>query len=119
MTSGQAWRHFFTELRFKGADLRSLLINPDGALRNSKTQGLKMAKRKSRKDGAGTSSEPKVVGSAGPAILFDLDGTLVDSNYEHVLAWSKAMRASGLNVPNASIHRCRGMWGEMLIQTLA
>ena len=31
-----------------------------------------------------------------PAFLFDLDGTLVDSVYHHVLAWNEALRATGL-----------------------
>ena len=33
-----------------------------------------------------------------PAILFDLDGTLLDSNYEHVLAWRLALRHEGVEI---------------------
>jgi HAD superfamily hydrolase (TIGR01549 family) len=51
-----------------------------------------------------------------PAILFDLDGTLLDSNYEHVLAWQLALRHEGLEIPNAFLHRCIGMRGELLIK---
>lgn len=51
-----------------------------------------------------------------PAILFDLDGTLLDSNYEHVLAWRLALRREGVEIPNAFLHRCIGMRGELLIK---
>jgi HAD superfamily hydrolase (TIGR01509 family) len=53
---------------------------------------------------------------SNPAILFDLDGTLLDSNYEHVLAWRLALRYEGLEIPNAFLHRCIGMRGELLIK---
>jgi HAD superfamily hydrolase (TIGR01509 family) len=50
-----------------------------------------------------------------PAILFDLDGTLMDSNYEHVAAWRLALRSAGVEVPNVFLHRCIGMRGDLLI----
>jgi len=53
---------------------------------------------------------------SNPAILFDLDGTLLDSNYEHVLAWRLALRREGLEIPNAFLHRCIGMHGKLLIK---
>ena len=53
-----------------------------------------------------------------PAILFDLDGTLIDSNYEHVAAWRLAFRKRGIEVPNAFLHRCIGMRGELLIRAV-
>jgi beta-phosphoglucomutase-like phosphatase (HAD superfamily) len=53
-----------------------------------------------------------------PAILFDLDGTLLDSNYQHILAWQEALREDGIHVPNARIHRCVGMSGGLMLQTL-
>ena len=34
-----------------------------------------------------------------PAILFDLDGTLVDTAYRHVTAWAEALRDSGILIP--------------------
>ena len=37
-------------------------------------------------------------GRRGPAFLFDLDGTLVDSVYQHVLAWREALHASGFEL---------------------
>jgi HAD superfamily hydrolase (TIGR01509 family) len=51
-----------------------------------------------------------------PAILFDLDGTLLDSNYEHVIAWRLALRCVGIEVTNAFLHRCIGMRGELLVK---
>src|SRR5271155_2001977 len=62
----------------------------------------------------GTTNESKHPVS-DPAILFDLDGTLLDSNYEHVLAWRLALRHEGIEIPNAFLHRCIGMRGELLI----
>ena len=53
-----------------------------------------------------------------PAILFDLDGTLMDSNYEHVAAWQLAFRRAGLEVPNAFLHRCIGMRGDLLARAV-
>jgi HAD superfamily hydrolase (TIGR01509 family) len=52
------------------------------------------------------------------AILFDLDGTLIDSNYEHVTAWRLAFRRVGVEVPNSFLHRCIGMRGDLLISAV-
>jgi phosphoglycolate phosphatase-like HAD superfamily hydrolase len=51
-------------------------------------------------------------------VLFDVDGTLVDSNYLHTLAWWQAFRRRGHDVPMASIHRAVGMGGKRLIAHL-
>jgi HAD superfamily hydrolase (TIGR01509 family) len=56
--------------------------------------------------------------SASGAVLFDIDGTLVDSNYLHVTAWLEAFQSVGRLVPAASIHRCIGMDGGRLLETL-
>jgi HAD superfamily hydrolase (TIGR01549 family) len=53
-----------------------------------------------------------------PAILFDLDGTLVDSVYEHVLAWREALEASGIELSVWRIHRKIGMSGGLFAQAL-
>lgn len=53
--------------------------------------------------------------STTPAVLFDLDGTLMDSNYEHVATWRLALRHAGVEVPNAFLHRCIGMRGDLLV----
>ena len=57
--------------------------------------------------------------SARPAaFLFDLDGTLVDSVYEHVLAWREALEQVGIELSVWRIHRRIGMSGGLLIHAL-
>ena len=51
-------------------------------------------------------------------VVLDIDGTLVDSNYHHVLAWARAFRAHGHVVPAWRIHRCIGMGGDRLVPAL-
>lgn len=52
------------------------------------------------------------------AFLFDLDGTLVDSVYQHVLAWREATQASGIELPVWRIHRQIGMSGGLMLNAL-
>lgn len=49
------------------------------------------------------------------AVLFDIDGTLIDSTYHHALAWHRAFRRTGLQVPIFRIHRTIGMGGDKLV----
>jgi HAD superfamily hydrolase (TIGR01509 family) len=56
--------------------------------------------------------------SRPPAALFDIDGTLVDSNYLHVHAWSRAFHEVGLGVESWRIHRSIGMDGSILVASL-
>lgn len=51
--------------------------------------------------------------------LFDLDGTLVDSVYQHVLAWREALERGGRNLAVWQIHRRIGMSGGLLVNALA
>src|SRR6266498_4298913 len=53
-----------------------------------------------------------------PAFLFDLDGTLVDSVYQHVLAWREALEAGGIRLAVWRIHRQIGMSGGLFINAL-
>jgi HAD superfamily hydrolase (TIGR01509 family) len=53
-----------------------------------------------------------------PAFLFDLDGTLVDSVYQHVLAWREALEKCGIELAVWRIHRRIGMSGGLLINAL-
>jgi HAD superfamily hydrolase (TIGR01509 family) len=55
---------------------------------------------------------------ARPAILFDLDGTLIDSVYQHVLAWREALERSGIQLAVWRIHRRIGMSGGLLVNAL-
>ena len=52
------------------------------------------------------------------AFLFDLDGTLVDSVYQHVLAWREAFQAEGIDLAVWRIHRQIGMSGGLMLQAL-
>ena len=52
------------------------------------------------------------------AFLFDLDGTLVDSVYQHVLAWSEALEKAGIELSVWRIHRRIGMSGGLFINAL-
>lgn len=54
-----------------------------------------------------------------PAVLFDVDGTLVDSNYLHVHAWHRAFADEGVSVETWRIHRSIGMDGSTLVASLA
>ncbi len=52
------------------------------------------------------------------AVLFDVDGTLVDSNYLHVVTWWEEFAQAGHDVPVARIHRAIGMGSEELLDAL-
>ena len=52
------------------------------------------------------------------AFLFDLDGTLVDSVYQHVLAWREALEAGGIQLAVWRIHRQIGMSGGLFVNAL-
>jgi len=52
-------------------------------------------------------------------IIFDVDGTLVDSNYQSALAWYRALRRYGFTVPVWQIHRAIGMGGDQLVGHVA
>ena len=56
--------------------------------------------------------------SAPPALLFDLDGTLVDTVYQHVLAWHEALASAGIHLSVWRIHRRIGMSGGLLLSAL-
>ncbi|MBX7110822.1 MAG: HAD family hydrolase [Dehalococcoidia bacterium] len=52
------------------------------------------------------------------AVIFDLDGTLVDSVYQHVVAWQAGLRAAGIELAVWRIHRRIGMSGGLLAHAL-
>jgi HAD superfamily hydrolase (TIGR01509 family) len=52
------------------------------------------------------------------AVLFDVDGTLVDSNYLHSVTWWEAFTQAGHDVPMARIHRTIGMGSDQLLDAL-
>jgi HAD superfamily hydrolase (TIGR01509 family) len=53
-----------------------------------------------------------------PAFLFDLDGTLIDSVYQHVLAWRSALERAGIQLSVWRIHRRIGMSGGLFVNAL-
>jgi HAD superfamily hydrolase (TIGR01509 family) len=53
-----------------------------------------------------------------PAAILDIDGTLVDTNYHHTIAWFRAFRQSGVVLPLWKIHRHIGMGGDQLVAAL-
>jgi HAD superfamily hydrolase (TIGR01549 family) len=56
-------------------------------------------------------SEPRIA-------VLDVDGTLVDTNYQHALAWYRALRSLGETYPVWRIHRLIGMGGDQLVRAL-
>ena len=52
------------------------------------------------------------------AVLFDIDGTLVDSNYLHVESWGHAFATLGVPVDQWRIHRCIGMDSDRLLEAM-
>jgi HAD superfamily hydrolase (TIGR01549 family) len=57
-------------------------------------------------------------GTTSPAFLFDLDGTLVDSVYQHVLAWREALETCGIELSVWRIHRRIGMSGGLMANAI-
>ncbi|MET0233507.1 MAG: HAD family hydrolase [Kibdelosporangium sp.] len=53
------------------------------------------------------------------AVIFDVDGTLVDTNYHHTVAWFRAFRQYGVTVASWRIHRAIGMGGDRLVSEVA
>ena len=53
-----------------------------------------------------------------PVFVFDLDGTLVDSVYQHVLAWQEALELGGIELAVWRIHRRIGMSGGLFVGAL-
>jgi HAD superfamily hydrolase (TIGR01549 family) len=52
-------------------------------------------------------------------VVLDVDGTLLDSNYHHTVAWARAFDAVGVTVPLWRIHRHIGMGGDRLVPAVA
>ena len=54
-----------------------------------------------------------------PAAILDVDGTLVDTNYHHALAWYRSFRDHGITVPLWRLHRHVGMGGDKFVTAVA
>lgn len=53
------------------------------------------------------------------SVILDIDGTLVDTNYHHAIAWYRALRRHGCTVPLWRLHRHMGMGGDQLVAAVA
>jgi phosphoglycolate phosphatase-like HAD superfamily hydrolase len=62
---------------------------------------------------------PAVLPEGTDCVLLDVDGTLVDSNYQHVVAWQRAFDGLGQTVAAWRIHRHIGMGGDQLVPAVA
>lgn len=67
-------------------------------------------------DGSGVGTGPDV--SASVAVLLDIDGTLVDTNYFHALAWYRAFRQEGHPVTVTELHRRIGMGSDKMLDAV-
>ena len=75
-------------------------------------------KNQAHPKGGVTPEEPEQTDVSRVAFLFDLDGTLVDSVYPHVLAWSEALEKAGIELSIWRIHRRIGMSGGLFVNAL-
>jgi len=55
----------------------------------------------------------------GDVVLFDVDGTLVDSTYHHAVAWHRVFTRQGMQVPMWRVHRTIGMGGDKFVGVVA
>ena len=53
------------------------------------------------------------------AVILDVDGTLVDTNYHHALCWARAFREHGIVIPLWRLHRGVGMGGDKYVEAMA
>ena len=68
-----------------------------------------------KRPSAGT---PTLVPREKPTVVLDIDGTLVDTNYQHAIAWHRALLAHGYVVQLWQIHRHIGMGGDQILAAL-
>ena len=54
-----------------------------------------------------------------PVFLLDVDGTLIDSNYQHAIAWYRTFRERGRIFSMVELHRHVGMGGDQLVEAVA
>jgi HAD superfamily hydrolase (TIGR01549 family) len=59
------------------------------------------------------------VETTDPTVVLDVDGTLLDTNFHHVLAWARSFEAHGVTVPLWRVHRAIGMGGDRLVGEVA
>src|SRR5947209_15621122 len=67
---------------------------------------------------ASAPAKPGRKGGPMAVAILDIDGTLVDTNYHHAIAWFRAFRQHGIVLPIWRIHRHIGMGGDQLVGAL-
>jgi HAD superfamily hydrolase (TIGR01509 family) len=65
-----------------------------------------------------TKHQAQTVTKSEPAFLFDLDGTLIDSVYQHVVAWREALQEAGIELSVWRIHHRIGMSGALFVNAI-
>src|SRR3954471_20357362 len=98
------------------ATIPSLRMHSASSFRGGSVDPEAEPQRMSESFGAARAGER---GQMPPAAILDIDGTLVDTNYQHALAWYRAFRQSGIVLPVWRIHRHIGMGGDQLVAALA
>ena len=63
-------------------------------------------------------SRESAMSGPAPTLILDVDGTLIDTNYHHALAWHRALRAHGHVVQMWEVHRHIGMGGDQIVAAL-
>jgi len=66
-----------------------------------------------------TDSNPAALRDPVEVVVLDVDGTLVDSNYQHAVAWHRAFRSQGVGVPVWRLHRQIGTGGDRFVADVA
>src|SRR3954471_266680 len=97
------------------ATIPSLRMHSASSFRGGSVDPEAEPQRMSERFGAARAGER---GQMPPAAILDIDGTLVDTNYQHALAWYRAFRQSGIVLPVWRIHRHIGMGGDQLVTAL-
>src|SRR5207245_10430453 len=75
--------------------------------------------RRKRPEGASRASQGGLHSSAVLALIFDLDGTLVDTVYAHVFAWQQALAEADMPIDGWRIHRRIGMSGGLFTRAVS
>src|SRR5262249_18785418 len=89
----------------------------EGGWRRARQGGLPQRPRRHRRGQADPADRPPTrVRTPMRALLFDMDGTLVDTVYAHVLAWQRALAEAGVSVDAFRLHPHVGSSGELIVR---
>ena len=119
-----SWPSIQTDIKNAGGSWVDEEVHVDQGLVTSRKPGrpagvLRQAGRGGLRGRARRPAPERRPASSLPAAILDIDGTLVDTNYHHAIAWYRAFRAHGVVLPLWRIHRHIGMGGDQLVAALA